>query len=159
MGYGKQRECTASIQSLLKLQPWFMRLRWKTCLWQNSSLGSCACSKGLALGENTVMMCLCNYITLFLRYSAFKYRICVYFDGDIYLKWKNWDLVITVLSQLPEGSRSSHCISLYTHSVRPSTVEIVWHYSGQVERERERERESEWGLFLSSQMCLGGIIG
>ena len=30
---GKQREATAPIQSLVKLQPWFLSLRWKTYLW------------------------------------------------------------------------------------------------------------------------------
>ena len=30
---GKKREATAPIQSLVKLQPWFLSLRWKTCLW------------------------------------------------------------------------------------------------------------------------------
>ena len=29
--------------SLVKLQPWFLSLQWKTCLRQNCSLGSCAC--------------------------------------------------------------------------------------------------------------------
>ena len=33
VGCGKQREATTPIQSLLKLQPWFLSLRWKTCLW------------------------------------------------------------------------------------------------------------------------------
>ena len=35
VGYGKQREATAPIQSLVKLQPWFLSLLWKTCLRQN----------------------------------------------------------------------------------------------------------------------------
>ena len=51
MGCGKQREATAPIQSLVKLLPWFRSLRWKTCLRQNCSLGSCACSEGPALGQ------------------------------------------------------------------------------------------------------------
>ena len=29
----KQREATASFQLLVKLQPWFLSLRWKTWLW------------------------------------------------------------------------------------------------------------------------------
>ena len=29
----KQWESTAPIQSLVKLQPWFLSLLWKTCLW------------------------------------------------------------------------------------------------------------------------------
>ena len=39
---GKEREATAPIQSLLKLPTWFLSLRWKICLRQNCSLGSCA---------------------------------------------------------------------------------------------------------------------
>ena len=42
MGWGKKWEATAPIQSLVKLQPWFLRL-WTTCLPQNCSLGSSAC--------------------------------------------------------------------------------------------------------------------
>ena len=30
---GKQRETTAHIQSLVNLQPWFLSLQWKTCIW------------------------------------------------------------------------------------------------------------------------------
>ena len=56
VGCGKQREATVPIQSLVKLQLWFLSLRWKTCLRQNCSLGSCACSEGPALGQNTLMM-------------------------------------------------------------------------------------------------------
>ena len=39
-----------------KTKTWFLSLRWKICLRQNFSLGSCACSEGLALGPNTLMM-------------------------------------------------------------------------------------------------------
>ena len=53
VGCRKQREATTPIQSLVKLQPWFLSLRWKTSLQQNCSLGSCACSEGPALGQNT----------------------------------------------------------------------------------------------------------
>ena len=56
VGCRKQWEATSPIQSLVKLQPWFLSLRWKTCLWQNCSLGSCACIEGPALGQNTLMM-------------------------------------------------------------------------------------------------------
>ena len=42
--------------SLVKLQSWFPSLRWKTFLRQNWSLGSCACSEGPGLGQNTLMM-------------------------------------------------------------------------------------------------------
>ena len=61
---GKQREATAPIESLVKLQPWFLSLRWKICLRQNCSLGSSACSEEPALGKNTLMMTLNRiYIT------------------------------------------------------------------------------------------------
>ena len=53
VGCGKQRETSAPFQSLHKLQPWFVSLRWKICLQQNCSLGSCAWSEGPALGQNT----------------------------------------------------------------------------------------------------------
>ena len=39
VGYVKERETTAPIQSLVKLQPWFLSFEWKTCLQQNCSLG------------------------------------------------------------------------------------------------------------------------
>ena len=52
----KQREATAPIQSMVKLQPWFLSLRWKTCLLQTCSLGSCACSERPGLGQNTLMI-------------------------------------------------------------------------------------------------------
>ena len=41
------------IKSLVKLQPWFLSLRWKTYLRQNCSLGFSACSEGPAFGQNT----------------------------------------------------------------------------------------------------------
>ena len=53
MRCGKQREATVPVQSLVKLQPWFLSLRWKTCLWQNCSLDSCACSEEPTIGQNT----------------------------------------------------------------------------------------------------------
>ena len=52
-GCRKQREATAPLKSLVKLQPWFLSLQWKTCLWQNSSLGFSARSEGPAFGQNT----------------------------------------------------------------------------------------------------------
>ena len=57
-GCWKQREATTPIQSLVKLQPCFLSLRWKTCLQQNCSLGSCACSEGSALGQNSLIYCI-----------------------------------------------------------------------------------------------------
>ena len=53
VGCGKQREATAPIKSLVKLQPWFLSLRWKTCLRQNCSLGFSACTEGPAFEQNT----------------------------------------------------------------------------------------------------------
>ena len=38
------------------LQPWFLSLRWKTCLRQNCSLSSCACSEGPALAQKILTM-------------------------------------------------------------------------------------------------------
>ena len=60
VGCEKQREATAPIQSVVKLQPWFLRLRWKICLRQNCNLGSCACSELSALRQNTLMTLLVN---------------------------------------------------------------------------------------------------
>ena len=70
------RKATGSYRtysSLVKLQPWFLSLRWKTCLrqncnlrtWvcngrpafgQNCNLGSCACSEGPAVGQSTLII-------------------------------------------------------------------------------------------------------
>ena len=55
VGCGKQWEATTPIQSLVKLQPWFLSLQWKTCLRQNCSLGSCVYSERPALVQNTLM--------------------------------------------------------------------------------------------------------
>ena len=62
--WGKHRDGTALIQSLVKLLPWFLTLRWKTCLPQNCSLGSCAYSEGPALGLNTLMMIGCGSLSI-----------------------------------------------------------------------------------------------
>ena len=53
VGSEKQREAIAPIKFLVKLQPWPLSLRCKTCLRQNCILCSCACSEGAALGQNT----------------------------------------------------------------------------------------------------------
>ena len=53
---GKQQEATAPIQSLVKLQPSFPSLRRKSCLRQNCSLGSRACSEEPVLGQKTLMI-------------------------------------------------------------------------------------------------------
>ena len=58
--------CTYS--SLVKLQPWFLSLGWKTCVRQNCCLGFCACSEGPALGQNTLMMTI-----FFENVEKFKY--------------------------------------------------------------------------------------
>ena len=56
VGCRKQCEATSPIQSLVKLQPWFLSLRLKICLRQICSLGSCDRSEGPAIGQNTLMM-------------------------------------------------------------------------------------------------------
>ena len=56
VGCENQRKVIAPIQSLVKLQHWFLSLRWKTCHRQNCSLGSCVCSEGPPLGQNTLTM-------------------------------------------------------------------------------------------------------
>ena len=38
-------------------------LRWKTCLRKNCSLGSCACSGGPVLGQNTLVMMILGLIS------------------------------------------------------------------------------------------------
>ena len=59
----------------LKLQPLFLRLQWKTCLRHNCSLGSCACSEGPALGENTV-------ITMMMIPSIIKWPDVPFWPGQ-----------------------------------------------------------------------------
>ena len=56
VGCEMQREAIAPIKFLVKLQPWFLSLWWKTCLRQNCSLGFSACSEGPAFEQNTLMM-------------------------------------------------------------------------------------------------------
>ena len=56
VGCGKQRGATAPTKSLVKLQPWFLSFRWKTCLRQNCSLGFSACNEVPAFGQNTLLM-------------------------------------------------------------------------------------------------------
>ena len=70
-GCGKQREATAPIQFLVKVQPWFLSLRWKICLRQNCSLGSCACSEWPALGQNSLMMMMMMMIKIHLLFCTF----------------------------------------------------------------------------------------
>ena len=47
--------------SLVKLQHWFLGLRWKICLQQKYSLGFCACSEGPAFGRILLMMMMCEH--------------------------------------------------------------------------------------------------
>ena len=56
VGWGKQREATAPIQSLVKLQLWLLNLRWKTCHRQKYSLDSCACSEEPIFALNTLII-------------------------------------------------------------------------------------------------------
>ena len=52
-------ECNGKLPHLFipgKTAAWFLSLRWKTCLRQNCSLGSCACSEWPALGQNILMI-------------------------------------------------------------------------------------------------------
>ena len=53
VGCRKPGEATALSQSMVKLQYWFLRLRWTTCPRQNCSLDSCA-GDGPALGQYTM---------------------------------------------------------------------------------------------------------
>ena len=71
VGCRKQREATAHIQSLVELQPLFLSLRWKTFLRQNCSLGSCACSEGPALGQNTLMMYIYYFESITIAIEVF----------------------------------------------------------------------------------------
>ena len=59
-GCGKQ-----PIQSLVKLQSWFLSLWWKTCLRHNCSQGSCDCSEGPALVQNILMMMMISFYSFF----------------------------------------------------------------------------------------------
>ena len=60
------RKATVPIQSLVKLQPWFLSLRWKTCLRQNCILDSGACSEGPALGQNTLIMMIMIFLCIII---------------------------------------------------------------------------------------------
>ena len=55
-GAPKAKGSYRTYSSLVKLQPWFLSLWWKTCVRQNCSLCSCACIDGPALGQNTLTM-------------------------------------------------------------------------------------------------------
>ena len=55
------RKATGSYRtysSLVKLQPWFLSLRWKTVFGQNCSLGAWVCSARPVLGQNILLLLL-----------------------------------------------------------------------------------------------------
>ena len=45
----------------VKLQPWFLSLQWKTCLWTELQPWFCVCSGRPALGQNTLMMMVLRF--------------------------------------------------------------------------------------------------
>ena len=55
----------------VKLQPWFLSLQWKTCLLKKSSLGSCSCSEGPVLEQNTLMMVMMMMMYLCFNFSFY----------------------------------------------------------------------------------------
>ena len=61
--------------SLVNLQSWFLSLRSKICLRQNYRIGSCACSEGPALCQNTMIIIL--YYTM-LYYVMLYYTVLYY---------------------------------------------------------------------------------
>ena len=67
----KETGCYRTYSSLVKLQHWFLSLGWKTCLHQNCSLSSCACSEGPSLRQNTLMMILTFFPFSFLFWLPF----------------------------------------------------------------------------------------
>ena len=71
-----------------KLQPWFLRLLWKTFLRQNCRLGSCACTEGPDLGQKTLMMMMMTMFhsrglkLLQVKYESFDCGLIqVFFDS------------------------------------------------------------------------------
>ena len=79
VGCGKQREATAPIKSLVKLQPWFLSLRWNTCLRQNYSIGFSACSEGRAFGQNTLI-----YLFIYLSYKKYSLLPSLVISQDLF---------------------------------------------------------------------------
>ena len=60
------RKATGSYRtysSLVKLQPWFLSLRWKTFFGHNCNLGAGVFSERPALGQNNLMMVFDSNIT------------------------------------------------------------------------------------------------
>ena len=90
---GKQRETTAPIQSLVKLQPWSLSLQRKSCLRQNCSLGTCACSEGPALAQNTLIM------MIWFTYIGYNYNELVTETfADTCLKFNELQIIMLVIS-------------------------------------------------------------
>ena len=54
VGVRKSTGSYRTYSSLVELQSWFLSLRWKTCLRQKCSLGSCDCGEGP--GQNSLMI-------------------------------------------------------------------------------------------------------
>ena len=82
VGCGKQREAT------VKLQPWFLSLRWKTCLRQNFRLDSCVCSEGPPLGQNTLLMTvkmLCHDMQMYFSVKKL-FQFSVIENGPNFIK-------------------------------------------------------------------------
>ena len=123
----KQREATAPIKSLVKLQPLFLSLRWKTCLRQNCSLGFSACSEGPAFAQNTdddsIILLLYHLwlkqtlmVHFFLKRSrAMIYGLAAAIDGwketsslhyyhEFIARWRTWQIWITNLQQLCQNA-------------------------------------------------------
>ena len=103
------RKATGSYRtysSLVKLQPWFLSLRWKTYIRQNCNVGSFPCSEGPALGQSTHDDESCFSI---LNYSVSQI--------DVYTLWN-------VISQQQNDTEIQFCCvwsrrhwkSLATHS-------------------------------------------
>ena len=51
VGCGKQQEATAPIKSIVKLQLWFLSLRWKTCLRKTAAYVPALAMKDRTLGR------------------------------------------------------------------------------------------------------------
>ena len=63
------------IQSLGKLQPWFLSFQWKTYFRQKFSLGSCPCSEVPALGHNKLMMIMMSMMIALLMGGSHNFLL------------------------------------------------------------------------------------
>ena len=62
---------------LVELPTWFLSLQRKTCLWQNCNLGSCACSEGPTIGQNSLMAMMMMMMMMMMNLSIGpKFRDC-----------------------------------------------------------------------------------